>query len=342
MLCGGSPPLPGVLGRLTPASSSQVTTFRLSEREYCLAAQAAVFFQGRSASRCSYTFAPSVAKFLGTASAALTLNRRDFKRPPALRQKQMAHAEDAQSASNGVRDAAAFVFPGAWVGGVALVAAPLLLVVGALLRLPFHFFYPQQLAAFEAHPVRMTIAYNIYALGWVVMLFAILALVQRIGKWSPVWAAWGGCLAILGLFTRTWFAGIDHSAFQLVLVQGLEPAVQAVGDSYRAWAIFRSFNGYIIAGWIVLAIGAYRSGTMGMLRSVALALAWIVPFGALKGTEIRALGLLGLCIALIPLGVAILRDAPPLSRRARFWVAAFVVGWVAFFILARIFPFLTN
>ena len=44
------------------------------------------------------------------------------------------------------------VFPGRWVGGVSLILGPVLILTGALLRIQFHFFAPQQLAAFEAHP----------------------------------------------------------------------------------------------------------------------------------------------------------------------------------------------
>lgn len=34
------------------------------------------------------------------------------------------------------------VIPGRWVGGVAMVIAPVLLLVGVLLRVQFHFFFP--------------------------------------------------------------------------------------------------------------------------------------------------------------------------------------------------------
>jgi hypothetical protein len=37
-------------------------------------------------------------------------------------------------------------FPGRWVGGTAMALAPILLLTGALVRVQFHFFFPQQLA----------------------------------------------------------------------------------------------------------------------------------------------------------------------------------------------------
>lgn len=239
-------------------------------------------------------------------------------------------------------DVEPFRFPGRWVGGVSLILGPLLVACGALLRIRFHFFAPQQLAAFQAHPTLITAAYSAYALGSVVLCFGIISLANRIGRWSPVWAAWGGTLAILGLFNRTFSAGVDHLAFQLVRVQSLETAFQAVSDSYRAFHIFRYLNADIMLGWLILAIGAYRSRTLGPARSIALGLMVMLPFGTLKGTEIRSIAIAGLCVALVPLGVAMLRDGPPLSRRARSWLIALILLNVVMITLTRMFPVLMN
>ena len=233
-------------------------------------------------------------------------------------------------------------FPGSWVGGVSLILGPILILTGALLRIRFHFFAPQQLAAFEAHPNLITAAYSCFALGSVILSFGIISLAAFIAAWNRVWGIWGGTLAILGLFTRTFHAGIDHLAFQLVHVQSREMALQAVSDSYRAFHVFRNLNGAIMAGWIVLAIGAYRSGTLNLFRSIALGLMVMVPFGTLKGTEIRAIGIIGLCVALMPLGIAMLRDGPPLSRHAIFWIVVINVLGLVFNILALFFPVLRN
>ena len=234
------------------------------------------------------------------------------------------------------------IFPGRWVGGVSLILGPLLILTGALLRVQFHFFAPQQLAAFQAHPTLITAAYSCFAVGNVILCFGIISLASLIGTWNRVWGIWGGTLAILGLFTRTFHAGIDHLAFQLVYVQSQEMAWQAVSDSYRAFHIFRNLNGTIMAGWIVLAIGTYRSRTLNLLRSIALGLMVMVPFGTLKGTEIRAIGIIGLCVALVPLGITMLRNGPPLSRRAIFWIVTISVLGLIFNILAIFFPALRN
>lgn len=246
------------------------------------------------------------------------------------------------SAAGTAHSSEPFRFPGRWVGGGSLVLGPLLIASGALLRIQFHFFAPQQLAAYQEHPTLITAAYSLYSIGSVVLCFGIVSLANLIGRWSPVWAAWAGCLAILGLFNRTFSAGVDHLAFQLVRVQGLEMAFQAVSDSYRAFHIFRYLNGSIMIGWVLLAIGAYRSGTLGRFRSFALGLMVMLPFGTLKGTEIRSLAIVGLCIALVPLGISMLRDGAPLSRRARLWIVA-IIAWNIIHVLLTIrFPVLMN
>ena len=93
---------------------------------------------------------------------------------------------------------------------------------------------------------------------------------------------------------------------------------------------------------MVLAIGAYRSRTLSLFRSIALGLMVMVPFGTLKGTEIRAIGIVGLCVALLPFGITMLRNGPPLNKRAIFWIVTISVLGLAFNILAIFFPVLRN
>jgi hypothetical protein len=233
-------------------------------------------------------------------------------------------------------------FPGRWLGGTCLILGPVLLLTGALLRIQFHFFAPQQLQAFEAHPGLVTAAYSAYSVGAVTLCLGILALVHRIATWNRTWAFWGGALAVLGLFNRTFSAGVDHMAFQMASVLGADQAFAVVSETYRAFHVFRSANPATMLGWPVLAIGAYRAGVLGPVPAAALSLMFMLPFGTLKGTEIRSIAIVGLCVALVPLGVRTLREGPPLSRRAIFWVTVCVVSNVTGIVLARIFPVLMN
>jgi hypothetical protein len=239
-----------------------------------------------------------------------------------------AHAANEKSM------ASVLTFPGRWVGGIALILGPLLLLTGVMLRLRFHFFFPEQLAAYQAHPFLMDASYCTFAAGNVLMWPAVLTLTGLIAAKRAGWALWGGIFAISGLFARTFHAGVDHLAFQLVRVQNLDLATKSVADSYGVFHIFSTFNLAIMLGWVVLAIGAYLSGTLPMPRSIALALMSALPLGVLKGTTpFSIVATVGLCAVLVPLGVKVLGAGPmPSLRSALGWlIAVAAVGYVFFF-----------
>ena len=217
-------------------------------------------------------------------------------------------------------------FPGRWIGGTSLVLGPLLLLCGVILRLPYHFFFPQQLEAFESHPGRITAAYSLFVAGNVILWPAVATLAQLISGNRPGWALWGGTLATLGLFARTFHAGADHLAFQLVRTRDLTLATQVVGESYGAFHIFHSLSPAIMSGWIVLAIGGYLSGTVGLCRSIALGLMAAVPLGVLKGTSaMSVIGTTGLCVAFLPLGFQVLLANPrPSAKVALKWIVLMI------------------
>ncbi|MFE3453651.1 hypothetical protein ACFXJ8_32455 [Nonomuraea sp. NPDC059194] len=221
--------------------------------------------------------------------------------------------------------------PGPWVEGSGLVLGPLLLVAGVLLRLGEDDFFPGQLAAYAAAPGRMVLSYSLFAAGTVLLWPAVISLARRIGGSHPGWARWGATLVILGLFGRVFHAGAGHLAFQMVDTLGIERARQAVEVTYGAFHVFKIVNLFIMTGWIVLAVGAYRAkafgaGPVGVVRCVALALAAGLPLGVLKGSSdpISLLALLGLAVALIPVGVTLLRQAPA----PPWWAVALTVGLV--------------
>ena len=215
-----------------------------------------------------------------------------------------------------------FWFPGRWVGGISLIIAPILFLVGMLLRMQFHFFFPQQLEAYRDHPILMMTAYNFFIVGNILLWPAILTLTRMIGKKKSQIALWGGTFVILGLFARTFHAGINHLAFQLVAVEGLDRATKTIADSYGAFNIIATLNGTIMFGWFILAIGSYLSGTLGLFRAVALGLMGALMMGVLKGTSLFSIvAATGLCLALIPLGFKVLSDGPSPGFKA-------ITGWI--------------
>jgi hypothetical protein len=93
--------------------------------------------------------------------------------------------------------------------------------------------------------------------------------------------------------------------------------IKAPGD-LSAFGIAISQNR---SGWIALAIGAYLSGTLGLFRSIALGLMSALMIGVLKGSSLVSVAATGgLCVALVPLGVKVLRDGRTPSYRT-------ILGW---------------
>ncbi|MEV0150832.1 MULTISPECIES: hypothetical protein [unclassified Nonomuraea] len=200
-------------------------------------------------------------------------------------------------------------FPGRWVEGVTLVLAPVLMLAGVLLRVEYDGFFPAQLAAFDEAPALMSASYGCFAAGAVLLWPGVLALVRR-SPGSRV-VLWGGVMVLLGLFARAFHAGVSHLAFQLVEVQGLTSAQRSVAAAYSAFHVFQPLNIVVFAGWAVLAIGLWRAGTLGLVRSVALGLMTALPIGVLKGTgPMSILATVGLCVALVPYGIQVLRAGP--------------------------------
>lgn len=219
-----------------------------------------------------------------------------------------------------------------WIDGVGLVLGPVLLLAGVLARVDVNDFFPDQLAAYAVQPGQMVLSYSLFAAGVVALCPAVIALARRIGVSQPGWAVWGATLVVLGLFGRVFHLGISHLAFQMVDALGVQVATKAVSDTYGAFHVFKAVNVFIMVGWIVLAIGAYRAKALGVIQSVALALAAGLPLGVLKGSSdpISLVAIVGLGVALVPLGVSVLKEGPA----PRWWVAALTIALVpvAFFL----------
>jgi len=115
----------------------------------------------------------------------------------------------------------------------------------------------------------------------------------------------------------------------MVRVQSLELATKTVADSYGAFHIVSTLNPVIFFGWIMLAIGAYLSGTLGLFRSIALGLMSALMFGVLKGSSpVPVIAVSGLCVAFAPLGVKVLRNGPTPSYQIIFGWSVLIIGLV--------------
>jgi hypothetical protein len=200
-----------------------------------------------------------------------------------------------------------FRFPGPVLGGVALIGAPLLLLAGELVRIRFYFYYPSQLAAYEAHPGLMTTSYSLYALGLLACWPAFLTATRLIGVRQPGWATSAGVMALTGLLVRMFHEGVNYLSFQMVSETGLSATLAAVKASYTHWYVFYPLVFTDNLAWVLLAIGAYRARRLGPLQCLGLSVMMAHSSGVLKGSSIASIvETLGICVALVPLGIAVL------------------------------------
>ena len=91
-------------------------------------------------------------------------------------------------------------------------------------------------------------------------------------------------------------------------------------------------------GWILLAVGTYRSGTLSMFHSVTLALMSALPLGVLKGsTFFSIVATAGLCVAFVPLGFKVLRNGPiPRLRTVLSWILIVVAVGTFFYFFGQL------
>lgn len=209
-------------------------------------------------------------------------------------------------------------FPGPRLAGVAFLAAPVLLAVGAALLMQFEggeFEDIQQ--RIIAEPARAAIGLNVFIAGWMLLMVCVFALARLIAQRRPVLAAFGGFLAIMGLVVSLSFSGI--ATFEQGIAQYSDRTAAAEVNALVAPApILFAFLPGIPLGWILLAVGAWRAGVLGPARAAMVAGPALVPIGAVGGFPIvLPIAFATLAIALVPLGVDLLRAkaaAPAKSR----------------------------
>jgi hypothetical protein len=92
--------------------------------------------------------------------------------------------------------------------------------------------------------------------------------------------------------------------------------------------VLSPLGGVTTIGWGLLAIGAYRARVLGRVPALAIAFMLTHYTGVLKGSDLNSLaGAVLLAAALVPLGVALWRAAPPPSRAAR-WGGTAALGYL--------------
>ena len=140
-------------------------------------------------------------------------------------------------------------FPGRWGGAAALLLTPLLWLIGMVLRYaglraagfdqsyltwlaqqPFA--APGQLAAYEQSRSVVIAGYAVLVAACIVGVLTFCTFAKIAAERSPVLAHLGGAAVVMSLSARSYFAGVDMTAFRLVDALGLEAATAIVMGSY--------------------------------------------------------------------------------------------------------------
>lgn len=201
--------------------------------------------------------------------------------------------------------AATATFPGPSMTGIAMVVAPLLLMTGAALFVGLYGATgAERLEAIADHRGRAFAAVNFAMAGTILLVFAVAGLSAAVSRQRPRLGRIGGVLTIIGLFGPAFFLGADFLSIQLTDLADRAGAVTAVEDSATVPNIVNLCGPALIAGLVILAIGAYKSGMLPRSRSWALGLAALAPVGFVSGFMPIAVGAwFCLAIALVPLGL---------------------------------------
>lgn len=220
-------------------------------------------------------------------------------------------------------------FPGRVIGGVALLAGPVLWLAGLFLRYlalyhgPFtagqlHGFLGQwfepasQLAAYAAEPGLVTAGYALFLAGALVLCPAVITVARAVATRSPALAYLGGTGMLLGLFARLYFAGVEQTAFRLTDVLGPDRAAAFILHSYELisygpWRLPVIAAGCAYIGALLLGVGAFRAGEFGIARTLLFLYSQTIFMGVLKISRAYEVGAaIALCAVLVPLGVQVI------------------------------------
>ena len=227
--------------------------------------------------------------------------------------------------------------PGRIIGGTAMILGAIMWLAAMVMRFLGYrlgsftaeqsawfaqqpFAAPAQLAAYLQHPRLVTAGYAIFAGSCIVLGFGVLTLARIVAAGSPVLAQLGATAVLASLFGRLYFSGVDLTAFRLVDAHGLQHATDFVLDfyvdlSYGLWFIPVAASAGALVGGVLLSLGAFRAGVLGVVRC-ALLLAWAWTFlGVLKEADAGSIrGAIALCLVFVPIGVQVLRDRVPALR----------------------------
>jgi hypothetical protein len=196
------------------------------------------------------------------------------------------------------------------VAGLSLVVGPALGVVGTALHPARKGDEAEHLASVGVNLDRWYAAHLLFVLALLLAVPSILALVQLVGARRRVWAQAGGALAFVGLVAVT-----PVIAWELVIWEMAKPA----RDQAEMIVLLERINTapglvpfYLAslafpAGFVVLALGLWRTGSAPAWQALALGAGYVVFFAGGLATTTVVVPLAG--------ALAILAGSAPIGFR---------------------------
>jgi hypothetical protein len=169
------------------------------------------------------------------------------------------------------------------VAGFCLIAAPIVLLVGAGLHPLIERDGAAHLAVVRENPDRYFVAHAILLLGLVLFLPAVLGLMHLLRQRATAFGHVGGGLAMIGLFGATAIVAVDGIAVSQMGRPGVSPAEMATlldgikeSVGLRIVAVVAGIS--LLSSILLLAYGSWRARVLQPWAAGALAVAAIVFF----------------------------------------------------------------
>lgn len=209
-------------------------------------------------------------------------------------------------------------FPGPRLAGIACILAPILLMGGAYFLHPTDPESTSTILSYRPDASRVGLGLNLFMTGVVFAAFAGIALARLVAAKAPRIASVGGFLVVAWAASSPFFGGVQYVDVPLAGVVD-DATARAVGEAtgFIPIPVLVGTIG-LLAGWTTLAVGAWRTGVFGIVQGLGLATMSLVPVAvAFAGQPaLAAVAFLGMGIALVPLGIDLVRGAAASAAEA--------------------------
>lgn len=199
------------------------------------------------------------------------------------------------------------------VGGVALIATPLLGLIAAIAAPRLDSDEGTWLENIADATGRASFATIVNALSIATAVFAVLALAHLLRERQTAFGQVGGALALVGMVFTAMFLGMEAMTNE-VAQSGIDPrlASELVKDTATNPVAVVAWAGSVIfaVGLVVLAIGLFRAEAASVYTTVGLglfAIGMVVAYAAFSSPLLVA-SFAVLTVALVPLGWQVLRE----------------------------------